>query len=107
MMLVLVMTTAPFKASILPTALAPEFMVIEVRASTFPLKEVPSPIVAELPVCQKIFLACAPPVSIMLPPAPPTVVKPDAIWKIHTAFGSPCASSVKSPACTNKVEVDL
>ena len=107
MMFVLVITTEPFLASILPVAVAPEFIVMEVRASIVPLKEVPSPIVAELPVCQKMFLACAPPESIMLPPAPPTVVKSEAIWKIQTAFGSPCASSVKSPACTNKVEVDL
>ena len=106
-MFVWVMTTAPFLASILPTAVACEFIVMDVKANTFPWNEVKSPMMAELPVCQKIFLAWAPPVRITLPPAPPTVVKPDAIWKIQTALTSPCASSVRLPDCINNVDVDL
>jgi hypothetical protein len=43
----------------------------------------------------------------MLPPAPPTVVKPDAIWKIQTALTSPCASSVRLPDAIESVDVDL
>lgn len=45
--------------------------------------------VAELPTCQKTLLGCAPPLSMILPPAPPIVVKLDATWNIQTAFGSP------------------
>ena len=106
-MFVLVKTTAPFLASILPTAVAPEFIVMDVKANTFPWNEVKLPMMAELPVCQNIFLACAPPVRITLPPAPPTVVKADAIWKIQTAFASPCASRVRLPFCIKSVDVDL
>lgn len=73
------MTTAPFIHNILPTADAPEFIVTEVNAKILPLNEVKSPTVAELPVCQNIFFACAPPIKMTLPPAPPIVVKPDAI----------------------------
>ena len=56
-MLVLVIVTAPFLASILPSATAPEFIVIDEKANTVPLKEVKSPMIAELPTCQKTFLA--------------------------------------------------
>ena len=72
-------TTAPFIASNLPSILEPVFIVIDVKASMFPLNEVPLPIVAELPTCQNTFLAKAPPLRITFPPTPPTVVKSDAI----------------------------
>ena len=100
-------TTAPFLASNLPSIVAVVFIVMEVNASMFPLNEVPLPMVAELPTCQVTFLAWAPPLRITFPPAPPMVVKSDAIWKIHTAFASPCASRVRSPDCIKRVDVDL
>ena len=40
MMFVLVITTAPFLASIRPTAVACEFIVIDVKARIFPWNEV-------------------------------------------------------------------
>src|SRR5450756_294689 len=89
---VLVNTTAPVLASILPSAVAPEPIVMDVKAITVPLNEVPSPMVADVPTCQKTFLARAPPVRITLPyvpPPPPVVISADPIWKIQTAFASP------------------
>src|SRR5688500_3606704 len=54
---VFVITTEPLMASILPSATAPEFIVMDVKANMLPLNDVLSPMVAELPVCQKTFLA--------------------------------------------------
>ena len=45
--------TAPFCAKSLPATVAFETMVILVSAKTLPVKVVPAPIVAELPICQK------------------------------------------------------
>src|SRR5450759_2324792 len=61
----------------------------------------PAPlIVAALPTYQYTFLAWAPFISLTLRapvgPAIPTV-KLVGAWNIHTAFGSPLASSVRSP----------
>jgi hypothetical protein len=53
----------------------------------FPLKMEFVPRVAELPTCQKMFLAWAPPARTMLVPEP--VVSVDPILKIQTAFASP------------------
>ena len=79
-MFVLVITTEPFLANILPSATALEFMVIEVKAKIFTLNAVLSPIVAELPTCQNTFLASEPPLKITLPQLGlPIVVKPAAI----------------------------
>jgi hypothetical protein len=47
----------PFLTSILPIAVASEFMVMVVKANMFPINEVPSPMVAEPPTCQKTLLA--------------------------------------------------
>lgn len=79
MMFVPVRTTAPLMQSILPSATAAVFIVTDVSASIFPLKIVDPPMVAELPICQKMLLAFAPPLRMMLPPAPPTVVRAEAI----------------------------
>ena len=112
-MFVLVMITEPFLASILPSATAPEFIVMDESDKTFPLKDVKSPIVAELLTCQNTFLACAPPARITLPPEAdgkgpePTEVKEDPTWNIQTAFASPCASRVRSPFCNNIVDEDV
>ena len=55
--LVLVNTTDPFLASKWPTALEPVPIVMDVKAIIVPLNEVPSPMVADVPTCQKTFLA--------------------------------------------------
>ena len=44
--------TAPFRASVRPSTVAPVVSVIEVNARMFPLNEEPVPSVAELPTCQ-------------------------------------------------------
>src|ERR1041385_8859959 len=70
-----------------------------------PLKTEVVPRVAELPTCQKIFEAFAPPLRITW--RPDVVVSVEAIWKIQTAFAFPWASSVRSPEEISSVEVDL
>ena len=54
--------TAPLRASARPWRVAPVVTVIDCRARMFPEKEVPVPIVAELPICQKTLQDWAPPV---------------------------------------------
>ena len=56
--------TAALRASALPSRLAPVFTVIEASAMMVPLKTEYVPRVAELPICQKMFLAWAPPARI-------------------------------------------
>ena len=56
--------TAAFRANALPSSLAPVFTVIAVYASMFPLKTEVVPSVAELPTCQKMLRAWAPPARI-------------------------------------------
>ena len=53
------------------------------------------PSVAELPTCQKMLAALAPPLRMTWRPV--VVVRVEAIWKMNTAFASPWASSVRSP----------
>src|SRR5664279_3393502 len=62
---------------------------------TVPTKRVPVPSVAEEPTCQKTLHACAPFTSNTAVLEPLISVEP--IWKMNTAFGSPCASSVTLP----------
>ena len=45
--------TVPFCANTLPSTLAPVVSVADVKAMTVPIKSVPIPSVAELPICQK------------------------------------------------------
>jgi len=106
-MFVLVKVTAAFLARTLPVIVAPESSVMDVKASKFPLKDVLAPNVAELVICQNIFLACAPFLRMTLPPTPPTVVNADPTWNIQTAVESPCASRVKSPDSIKREDVDL
>ncbi len=61
--------------------------------------------VAELPTCQKMLAALAPPASITW--RPDVVVSVEAIWKIQTAFELPPASRVRSPDDMASEEVDL
>src|SRR4029077_3213014 len=53
--------TAPLRASALPVRLAPVSRVIDCSAIMVPIKMELVPNVAELPTCQKMFLAWAPP----------------------------------------------
>jgi hypothetical protein len=69
-----------------------------------PLKVEVVPRVAELPTCQTMFWAEAPPASLTLLPL--KVVSAVAIWKIQTAFGLPPPSRVTVPVIPN-VDVDL
>jgi hypothetical protein len=69
-----------------------------------PLKVELGPRVAELPTCQKMLRAWAPPArttELLL-----EVVSPEAIWKIQTAFALPWPSRVRGPVIPN-VDVDL
>ena len=84
--------TAPTWASALPSSVELAFIVIDEYAIMVPMKTEDVPRVAELPTCQKMFLACAPPVRMTLRPTPTVSVL--AIWKTQTSFGPP--SSVRS-----------
>lgn len=63
------------------------------------------PNVAELPTCQKILDASAPPARITL--RPEVVVKVVAICMMKIAFALPWASKVRSPDEIASEEVDL
>lgn len=62
------MVIAPLRASALPVNEAPVLKEIDCIAITVPLKEEVVPKVAELPTCQKILDAKAPPARITLRP---------------------------------------
>src|SRR5882672_8554890 len=98
--------TAPCIARSRPPNTVPEvFIVMEVYAKMVPLKTELPPIVAELPTCQKTLPAWAPPLRITWRPTKVTNV--DAVWKMKTAFGSPPASSVRSPDEISSEDEDL
>src|ERR1043166_1624240 len=97
--------TAPVLASARPSNAAPVVRVIEAKARMFPFMTEVVPRVAELPTCQTMLAALAPPLRITWRPA--VVVRVDAIWKMKTALASPWASSVRSPEEISKEEVDL
>src|SRR5690349_6263053 len=96
--------TAPVCVNNLPSTTAPVFTEIDIAARMLPLKIEVVPRVAELPTCQKILAALAPPARTTCVPA--IVVSVDPIWKIQVAFGSPCASRVTFPAA-NITEVEF
>ncbi len=91
----LINVTAPLRAKSLPFTVAPLFTEIDVKAMTVPWSAVLVPSVAELPTCQKTLHAWAP--LMRLTPRSVAVVSVDATWKMNTARGSPCASSVRRP----------
>ena len=95
----------PILANALPSRVAPVLKVIDCIARTVPLNTVVVPKVAELPTCQKMLEAIAPPLRITL--RPDVVVRVDAICIINTALEFPFASNVKSPDDTASEEVDL
>jgi hypothetical protein len=87
--------TDPFRASARPSTFVPVFTVIEVKARMLPLKREVVPSVAELPTCQKTLQAWASPRSTTRLPDAVVTVEPNQ--KMKTAWGSPWASSVRSP----------
>ena len=97
--------TEPFRAIARPFSVAPEPIETVVKAMMFPetLEFVPS--VAELPTCQVIREACAPPLRMTWRPT--STVNEEAIWKTNTAFELPPASSVTSAEVISSVDVDL
>ena len=97
--------TAPLLAKALPSSVAPVLKVMDCIARTVPLNTDVVPKVTELPTCQKILDARAPPVRITL--RPDVVVSEDAIFIMKTAFEIPFASKVRSPDDTASEEVDL
>ena len=91
----LINVTAPLRARSLPFTVAPSFTEIDVKARMLPWNAVLVPSVAELPTCQKTLHAWAPLTRLTLLSV--AVMSVDAIWKMNTARGSPCASSVRRP----------
>jgi hypothetical protein len=94
--------TAPLRASIRPTMVTPVVTEIDVKARTLPWKEEPVPSVAELPTCQNTLQAEAPLVRTTELAESVTSVEP--IWKMKTAFGSPCAFRVSAPPTSSPDE---
>ena len=91
----LINVTAPLRARSLPFTVTPSFTEIDVEARMLPWNAVLVPSVAELPTCQKTLHAWAPltrRTSLSV-----AVMSVDGIWKMNTARGSPCASSVRRP----------
>jgi hypothetical protein len=87
---------AALPARALPVSVAPVSRVTAGSAIMVPWKIDFVPRVAELPVCQKTLLACVPPDRITC--VLRMVVSVDPIWKMKTAFASPCPSGVTLPA---------
>ena len=104
-MVLLAIVTEPILANPLPLSVAPVLKVMDCIAITVPLKTEVVPKVAELPTCQKILDANAPPLRITLRPG--VVVSVDAICIMKTAFAFPFASKVRSPDDIANEEVDL
>ena len=81
--------TAPVLANPLPSNVAPVLKVMDCMAITVPLKTEVVPNVAELPTCQKMLEANAPPVRKTC--RPEVVVSEEAICIMKTAFAFPLA----------------
>jgi len=97
--------TPPVLANPLPSRVAPVLKVMDCIAKTVPLKTEVVPKIAELPTCQKMLDANAPPLRITL--RPDVVVSVDAICIMKTALAFPFASKVRSPDDIASEEVDL
>jgi hypothetical protein len=74
-------------AKAFPVITAPVCITIAVLLRMIPLKLEVVPSVATPATCQKIFLACAPPISITFLAL--DTLRPPAIWNIQTAFELP------------------
>src|SRR6185503_18768341 len=97
--------TAAVRANSRPSTAALVVAVMEAIARMVPLNTEPVPRVAELPTCQIMLAAWAPPLRITCRPT--VVVRVEPIWKMNTAFSSPCASRVRSPEEISSEVVDL
>lgn len=97
--------TAPFLDNALPLSLAPVLNEMDSFTMMVPLKTEVVPKVAELPTCQKILEAFAPPARITF--RPEVTVSDEATWITKTAFGLFFASKVTSPDDKAREEVDL
>src|SRR5450759_4526944 len=104
-MVLLIIVTPPFLANALPSSVAPVLKVMDSNAITVPLKTEVVPKVAELPTCQKMLDASAPPLRITL--RPDVVVRADAICIMKTELAFPFASKVRSPDDISSDPLDL
>jgi hypothetical protein len=64
-----------------------------------PTKAEPVPMVAELPICQKMLHSEAPLIRLTTLPEP--VINVESVWKMKTAFGSFWPSSVIAPVSSS------
>jgi hypothetical protein len=87
--------TAPLRARTAPDTVTPDVTVMELNARMVPVKPESVPSVAELPTCQYTLQACAP--FVRLTWLAVAVVSDEPAWKMKTALGSPCPSSVRVP----------
>src|SRR5687767_2987717 len=87
--------TAAFRASRRPLVPAPVVTVMLCKARMLPANAVPVPSVAELPTCQNTLQELPPLITFTREAL--AVVKVLPIWKMKTASGLPCASSVSVP----------
>jgi hypothetical protein len=87
--------TAPVRASARPFTVAPEVIVIDVRAMIVPARVEPVASVAELVTCQKTLQGLAPLMSATR--LDDDVMNVEVALKIQTEFGSPWPSSVSVP----------
>ena len=95
LMVFVISVTAPLRASIRPSTVAPALRLMLVSAITVPRNLEPAPIVAELVTCQKTLQDEAPLMRLTRLPGP--VMRVAADLKMKTALGSPAASSVSVP----------
>jgi hypothetical protein len=79
--------TAPVRAKARPSSATPVVSVIEAWAMMVPWKIEFVPRVAELPTCQKMLAACAPPINLIWLVLAVVSVLP--IWKTKTLFTLP------------------
>jgi hypothetical protein len=87
--------TVPLMAYMLPSAVEPDVTAIDSHARIYPAKSVPVPRVAELPISQKTFAACAPLLSFTS--AAVAVVRVLPIWMKKTPLELPDPSRVTCP----------
>jgi hypothetical protein len=87
--------TCPLRARTRPDTVVPVCTLADVSARMLPTNVVFVPRVAELPICQNTLHAWAEPTrfTVLLD----AVMSVDPTWKMKTALGSPCASSVTVP----------
>jgi len=80
------------------------FAVTETAARTCPWNTVPTPSVADEPICQYTLQAWAPPARMTDAPEPVTRVLP--IWKIQVSEGEPVPARVRTPPAAMLAELE-